>query len=219
MASYATTDQLRIRIQQRSPPTVDQLNSMEEIIEASSRAIDRFCKRVEEFGSDLVASVKYFTADGSTFLRVPQFLEVDEVAVKTSATAAVYTVWTKESAYLAGDGDWHAAHGDPENPTFGPPGDLILVSPNGSYAAFPDGAGAPVVMITAIWGATGAVPADIREACLMQAAMWLKKFQGSMASELGPLDFAAIKYRRGLDSGVKQILIDGGWVTPLYGGA
>jgi len=40
-----------------------------------------------------------------------------------------------------------------------------------------------------------------------------------MASELGPVDFAQIKYRRGLDSGVKQILIDGGWITPLYGGA
>lgn len=219
MASYATVDQLRIRTQMLSTPSADQLTMMEEIVEAASRAIDRFCKRNEEFGSSWVASVKYFTADGKSYLRVPTFLEIDEVAVKDSITATTYTVWTKESSYLAGDGDWYAAHGDPENPSFEPPGDLILVSPSGTYSVFPDGEGAPVIKVTAVWGATSGVPADIREACLMQSARWLKQFQGSMSTELGTVDLGAVQYRRRLTSDVCQILIEGCWVLPLYGGA
>lgn len=219
MASYATVDQLRIRTQMLSVPSPDQLTMLEEIIEAASRAIDRYCKRDEEFGSSWAASVKYFTADGKSYLRIPTFLEVDEVAVKSSITAMTYTVWTKESSYLAGDGDWYAAHGDPENPDFTPPGDLIIVSPTGSYAVFPDGEGAPVIMVTAIWGATGGIPADIREACLMQSARWLKQLQGSMSTELGTVDLGTIQYRRALASDVRQLLVDGCWVLPLYGGA
>lgn len=219
MASYATVDQLRIRTQILSVPSADQLTMMEEIIEAASRAIDRFCRRETEFVEALVASVQYFTADGKSYLRVPLFLEIDEVAVKTSSTATEYTVWDPESAYMAGDGDWYAAHGDPSNPVFGPPGNLILVSPTGSYSVFPDGEGAPVIKVTAVWGFSDAVPADIREACLMQAARWLKQFQGSMSTELGTVDLGAIQYRRRLSSDVCQILIDGCWMLPLYGGA
>jgi len=192
---------------------------LEEIIEAASRAIDRFCKRDEEFGSTWVASVKYFTADGKTYLRIPTFLEVDEVAVKDSVSATTFTVWDKESSYLAGDGDWYAAHGDPESPNFEPPGDLILVSPTGNYSVFLDGDGAPVVKVTGVWGATGGVPADIREACLMQSARWVKQFQGAMSTELGTVDLGTLQYRRSLSSDVRDLLVEGCWVLPLYGGA
>lgn len=220
MAAYATTDQLRIRIQMHSTPTAAQLTMLEELIEGASRSIDRTCHRDDdEFAAPGLAAVKYFTANGKDYIRVPQFLSVDEVAVKTSRTATEFTIWDAESSYLAGDGDWYAAQGDPDNPTFEPPGNLIMVSPTGSYSVFPDGEGAPVIMVTAVWSSLDAVPADIREATLMQAAIWFKQFQGSMSSELGSVDLGTIVYRRGLSSAVKQLLIDGCWVLPLYGGA
>jgi hypothetical protein len=217
--SYGTVAQLAARTNLLGALTIAQELTMEEILEAASRTIDRFCKRDEEFGSSSVSSIKYFTADGKSYLRIPTFLEIDEIAVKASITATEFTVWTKESSYLAGDGDWYAAHGDPTNPSFEPPGDLIMVSPMGSYSVFPDGEGAPVIKVTAVWGFSDQVPADIREACLMQAARWIKQFQGSMSTELGSVDLGAIQYRRRLSSDVCQILIDGCWVLPLYGGA
>ena len=219
MASYATVDQLRIRTQILSTPSAAQLTMLEEIIEAASRAIDRYCRRDEEFVSSWVPSVKYFTADGKAYLRIPTFLDVDEVAVKGSISATTFTVWDKETSYLAGDGDWYGAHGDPDNPVFGPPGNLIIVSPTGNYSVFLDGEGAPVVKVTAVWGFSDAVPADIREATLMQAARWMKQFQGSMSTELGTVDLGTIQYRRNLASDVRQLLVDGCWVLPLYGGA
>ena len=162
----------------------------------------------------------YFPAGGKAYLQIPSCTEITEVAVKATLTDTAYTAWTTPTTPLAGDGDWIPCTGDPSEPTFNKlPYTLIITDPNGDYTYFLDGGPRPVIMITARWGSTAAIPADIREACLMQAAIWLKKFQGSMASELGPVDFANIKFRRGLDSGVKQILVDGGWIVPLYGGA
>jgi len=159
--AYGTVDQLKLRIQISSTSSADQVTMMEEILEAASRAIDRYCRREAGFGNCGVASVKYFTANGKFYIRIPTFLSVSEVAVKTSIAATTFTVWTKETTYLAGDGDWYAARGDPTNPNFESPYDLIIVSPMGSYSVFPDGAGAPVVKVTAVWGATGGAPADI----------------------------------------------------------
>lgn len=219
MTVYATTDQLRIRIQQLSTPSVDQLTMMEELLEASSRAIDNFCKRSEGFAS-VVAEAKYFTATGEAYLRIPMCTEVWEVAVKSSKTATTYTAWTTPTTDMAGDGDWIPARDDPDKPTFGQsPYNLLVIDLNGAYSVFLDGEGAPVVMVTATWGSPSTVPADIREACLMQAAIWLKQFQGAMSSELGTRDLGTIRYKRSLDNNIRHILVDGGWVLPLYGGA
>jgi len=216
MASYATTDQLRIRIQQLTTPTADELTMMEEILEAASRSIDRMCNRSFEIAP---LEAKYFTARGEQYLRIPECTEISEVAVKASKTATTYTTWTTPTTPMAGDGDWIPCAGSPDNPVFGQiPYTLIILDPNGSYSYFIDGDGAPVVMVTARWGSSASVPADIREACLMQAAIWFKQFQGAMSVELGTANLGQILYRRNLSSGVKQILIDGGWVLPLYGG-
>jgi len=220
MAVYGTTDQLRIRIQQLSTPTADQLALMEEVLEGASRAIDRICRRSESGFTSGVAAVQVFSAGGKAYLRIPECVEIWEVAVKASRAATTYTVWTAPTAALAGDGDWIPCTGDPDAPTFNQiPYTLVIIDPNGDYTYFPDGAGAPMVKVTAEWGSTETVPADIREACLMQAARWLKQFQGSMSTDLGSPDLGRIMYRRNLDSAVKQILTDGGWILPLYGGA
>lgn len=219
MASYATTDQLRIRIQQLSTPSADQLTMMEEILEGASRVIDRFCHREDNAFAATSIESRYFTADGKSYLHIPTCTEILEVAVKTSKTATTYEIWASPTTDMAGDGDWIPARGDPSNPVYGqPPYNLLVIDLNGDYAVFLDGEGAPVVKITAQWGSPSTVPADIRTACLMQAAIWLKQFQGAMSSELGSGDLGVIVYRRRLDNNIKQILVDGGWVLPLYGG-
>jgi len=217
---YGTVEQLKIRIQVSSTPTADQITMMEEILEAASRSIDNICRRPEGFQAATPAEARYFAAGGEAFLRIPSCTEITAVAAKTSKTDTTYTAWVTPTTPMAGDGDWIPCTGDSAKPSFNKvPYTLIILDPNGEYTYFPDGGHAPVIMVTARWGLTAAVPADIREACLMQAAIWFKRFQGSMSSELGTLDLGEVKYRRGLSSGVKQILIEGGWVLPLYGGA
>jgi len=121
---------------------------------------------------------------------------------------------------MAGDGDWIPCRGDVDNPIFNqPPYDLLVIDPNGDYSTFLDSDGLPVVKVEATWSSQSEIPADIREATLMQAAIWMKQYQGGMSSELGTINFGRILYRRELSQGVKQILVDGGWMIPLYGGA
>lgn len=220
MAAYATTAQLRMRIQQISAPTAAQLTMMGELLDAASRSIDRVCKKDDDAYLGVgAATPMYFAAIGESYLRVPPFTSVTEVAAKANLATSVYTAWTSESAFMAGDGDWFPAGGDPTNPTFGVSGDLIIIDQNGTYSTFLDSDGAPVVRVTAQWGSLSGVPDDIREATLMQAAIWFKQFQGGMSSELGTYDLGTIVYKRSLSSAVKQLLVEGCWVLPLYGGA
>lgn len=221
MASYATTDQVRIRMQQTAAISVDETTMLEEIIEAASRLIDRTCRVVDDaFQAVGAASAMYFTAFGESFLRIPECTSVTGVAVKVSRTSTTYTDWDTPTTPMAGDGDWIPCRGDPEDPTFlTTPYNLLIVDvANGDYSIFADGDGDPTVRITAVWGTESGVPADIREACCMQSIKWFKKFQGAQASELGTDEFGVIQYGRGLSSEVLKILKDGHRIVPLYGG-
>lgn len=221
MGSYATTDQYLIRSNTLTVPSADQLTMLEELIEAASRAIDSACRRgMNAFEAVGAGAAKYFTAGGEAFLRIPSCSAITEVAVKASLTATTYTAWATPTTPMAGDGDWIPCRGGPESPTFGvEPYNLLIVDLNGEFSLFLDGAGAPVVKITASWGTESGVPAEIREFTLMQAVLWAKSYEGSGADETGSIDFGRITIRRALSKQVRDGLIDGGWVLPLYGGA
>jgi len=221
MANYATTDQLIIRVNMLTAPTADQLTMLEELIEAASRAIDSACRRGENAFEAVGAGVaKYFTAFGEAFLRIPSCSTITEVAVKASLTATSYTAWVTPTTPMAGDGDWIPCRGEAGDPSFDTePYNLLIIDLNGDYSVFLDGDGAPVVKITASWGTETGVPAEIREFTLMQAALWAKSYEGSGADETGSIDFGRITIRRALSKQVRDGLVDGGWVLPLYGGA
>lgn len=221
MASYATTDQWIIRTNMRTVPTAAQLAMMDELLEAASRTIDHACMRSENaFSAAVGATEKYFTAEGEPWLRIPYCAGITEVAVKASLTATVYAAWVTPTTPMAGDGDWIPCRGVAESPEFGvEPYNLLIVDLNGDFATFLDGDGAPVVKITAEWATETAVPAEIREFTIMQAAMWAKSFEGEQADELGSDEFGVIKIRRALSKSVRDGLLAGGWILPLYGGA
>ncbi len=220
MARYGTVDQLKTRAQITAVLTGDETTMLEEILDASSRAIDRACKQVDDgFAVPTVASLKYLTAYGESFLRIPPNIAITTVSVKASRTATTYVDWDTPTTVMAGDGDWIPARGDAQDPTYATlPYNLLIIDRNGDYTRFLDGGDAPVVKILATWGSQSVAPADVREACLMQAEMWFKQEQGAMAATLGNFEFGQIKYRRGLNKTVLNLLISGGWIPPLYGG-
>jgi len=221
MANYATTDQLIIRVNMLTAPSAAELAYLEELLEAASRAIDHACGRDDNaFSAAAGATARYFTADGESWLRIPSCSGIAEVAVKASLTATVYTAWTTPTTPMAGDGDWIPCRGEASGPEFGvEPYNLLITDLNGEYASFLDGAGAPVVKITAEWAVGVAVPSEIRELTIMQTAMWAKSYEGSQADELGSAEFGVIKIRRTLSKSVRDGLDDGHWILPLYGGA
>ena len=63
---------------------------------------------------------------------------------------------------------------------------------------------------------------DVREACLAETAILMKRFEGAMASTLGSRDLGALIMRikqSALSADVKSFLVDGRHVRPLYGGS
>lgn len=219
MARYATTDEMTIRMQLQSTPTADELAMLNQIIDAVSRSIDRTCGMPEDgFLAIDEATTRYFVGYGETYLRIPRCVEIEAVSVKESLSADTYTAWVTPTTPMAGDGDWVPATGDGDRPTYGVlPYTLLVIDTNGDHPSFLDSDNVPTVEVTAFWGYSDVVPADIREACLMQSIRWFKKFQAAMAVRGATAELGQIIYRKALDSDVRQILIEGGWIVPFYG--
>jgi len=219
MTVYGTVSELKIRIQIDSVMTAAQDAMLLEILTAASKSLDQFCNRERDgFQALTVATARHFVGKGEAWLRIPECVEVTSVAVKASVTATTYTAWSTPTTAMAGDGDWIPAAGSHLYPTYDRlPYTLLLVDVNSEYSYFLGSNATPVITVTAKWGPSVAIPTDIREACLMQSAKMYKRFQASAGRSTGSIDFAKISYQRGLDQLVKQVLIDGGWVVPLYG--
>jgi len=218
MTVYATVAELKSRIQITSTLTEAQEDLLSDLLTAASKNLDEVCNRPDGFQALTTATARYFVGNGKVYLRIHECVEVEEVAVKASLTATTYTVWNAPTSAMAGDGDWIPCTGLTCRPKFNSiPYTLLLVDINGDESYFLNSETTPVIKITAKWGPSVEIPTDIREACLMQAARWYKRFQASAGRSLGTADFAKIEYQRNLDSCVKQILVDGGWMIPLYG--
>jgi len=219
MTVYGTVEELKIRIQLDATLTAAQEAMLLAILTAASKNLDEVCNRERDgFQALTAAAARYFVGKGESYLRISECVEIAEVAVKASVTATTYTAWTTPTTMMAGDGDWIPASGNALQPTYGRlPYTLILVDPNSDYNYFLDSNAAPVIKVTAKWGPSVAIPSDIREATLMQAAKWYKRFQASASYSTGTVDFGKVSYQRSMDSAVRQILIDGGWIVPLYG--
>jgi len=223
MVAYATVDQLSVRTDLTAGTlSVDQIATYEEILEAISRKIDNFCRRPDGFVASAADVIRYFEGNGKASIRISECTSVTSVAVKDAYTDTTYVDWTSPSDTLAGDGDWYLAAGSISRPIFNrTPYTLLLIDPNGDYAIFTKGYKLVTVKLTAKFGYAVVVPPDIREACLAQAILLIKRYQGAMSSDLASDDLGvlAMKIRQSaLSRDVQDLLVQGGWSLPLYGG-
>lgn len=234
---YATTAELRARINKTSNADDATLTA---IIAAAGRNIDTACGQYrpghEFFLADTVASARVYAGTGLSFQWIDPCITVSTVAVKDSYTDTAYTAWAAA--------DWIAASGSYQHPDFNDvPYSMLLVAPGGDYSVFTSGrvGGAahfdpifalseasyvprggigpavPTVQVTARWGYSATVPPDIREACLMQAARWWKRFESAFSDTLASGEMGQLLYRQSLDPDIRRILVDGRYVKPAIG--
>nr|NIQ88963.1 hypothetical protein [Deltaproteobacteria bacterium] len=204
-------------------------------IEGASRAIDNFCNRPDGFEAADNFTARFYSGTGRAFLLIDECVEISEVAVKDSVTDTAYTAWDTPTTMLAGDGDWIPFSGDRENPDFNSlPYDSLMVDPNGDESVFTSGdftdpfarttqritstgRMVPTVRVTAKWGYSINVPDSIKEACIMQASIWYKRLEGSMASNLANLELGELELFKTLDPAVELILRLGRYIRPATG--
>jgi len=223
MTAYGTTAQLIARIQVDSGDiTAAQEATLDALLEAISRKIDNFTRRPSGYIAEVAPSTKYLIGSGKSWMRIPECIAISTVAVKASYTDTDYVDWETATSTYAGDGDWMPARGTYQHPIFDKtPYTMLVIDPNGDYSVFYKSYGIPNIQVSARWGYAAEVPSDIREACLAQVTILWKRFQGSMATTLGSQDLGTIAARirdAAFTRDVKELLIDSGWVLPLYGG-
>lgn len=228
--AYATVAELRADINLTS---TDDDSTLARLLDSASGAIDRFCNRPDGFVAPSAATYRYYVGDGSACQRIDECVAISEVAVKDASTDTTYTAWDSPTTNMAGDGDWMAFSGEREAPNYNDlPYTGLMVDPNGDYAVFTSGtyvglrgfppAGTtrrnlPTVRVNARWGYALAVPAAIKEACIMQVARWYKRLQSSMADTMASGELGMLMYRQELDPDIKHILVGGRYVRPAIG--
>ena len=222
-AAYATVIEARMDVDLRS---ITNDLSVARALDGAARTIDQFCGRPEGFFADVTANAKYYNGRGRSHLYIDECVEITEVAVKDSASDTTYVAWNSPTTALAGDGDWVACTGDPDDPEYNLfPWTLLIVDPNGDESIFIDGAignrggrarapGAPTVRVTARWGYSATIPDDIKTANIMQAARWYKRLQGGMSDTLASADIGQLMFRQVIDPDVALILVQGRYVVP-----
>jgi len=220
--SYATSAELRPQINKLS--TADD-GVLTMLLSAAETTINGFCNRPDGFVALTTAAARVYAGSGKPYLFIDENVSITLVEVKDSPTDTTYTSWATT--------DWIPFRGDPEDPNFnGLPYTAIMADPTGDYSIFYSGSfvtrggfrpstdinrGVPTVRITAKWGYSVAVPADIKQACLMQSARWYKRMEGAMSDALASAEMGTLLYRQVLDPDIKMILVNGRYVKPAVG--
>lgn len=232
MPAYATLEMLKGSMQKTDDG--DDVILLR-ILDGAERKINRLCNRPDGFLADEDASARYYKGSGKAYQLIDECVEITEVAVKDSLTDEDYEAWTSPSANMAGDGDWFAGTGDPDDPDFNSlPYTILFVDMNGDQSWFTGEtpelrrrgrnvrglslvARMPSVRVTAKWGYSVLVPDDIRQATIMQSARWYKRLQSAMADTLASADLGGLLYQQQLDPDIAGILLDGRYVKPATG--
>ena len=222
MADYCTVAELKLAMNKVTNPDDTVLAST---ITAVSRAIDSACNRPDGFIAELddYESTRYYPGTGKPYQWIDECVAVDGVWVKDSATDEEneYVAWVVGTLGATLGADVFPASGDPKLPDFVTmPYTLLVVGPNGDYGLFTKSSGGfpvPTVKVTARWGYAVSVPAQIKQATIMQAARWYQLVQGALARALASPDMGVMTYPGKLDPDVEFILKAGRFVKPVVG--
>lgn len=222
MTNYTTAEQLRAHINMNDASKDATLLL---IVAAASEAIDHFCNRPDGFVASASATARVFAGSGTAVQRIDECVAVTSVAVKDAPDDSSYVAWAST--------DWLPFSGDPEAPNFNRvPYDFLMVTAGGDYDHFTSGyyggikgfkptvnAGrsTPTVQVTARWGYAEAIPAIVRQACIIHAARLYKRGEGAFADTLASPDFGTMLYTQPLDPDVKALLEQGRMKRPSIG--
>ena len=215
--AYCTIAELRTQIdlnETESGPASDA--ALELIINAVTAAFNVYCNRPDGFVASETATARTFAGQGDPWLYIDECAAITSVAVKDSPSDDDYTAWAAD--------DWIAFTGGHDYPDYNStPYNGLIVDPDGTggYAVFtsgrfgysrgfrPTGTGVrvkPTVQVTAKWGYSLTVPADIRQACITESARWFKQGEGAWGDALASADLGKLMHVADLSPTVKRLL-------------
>src|SRR3990167_5571305 len=223
--AYATLAELKPRVNIESTD-ITRDTVLTALLSAAESAINGYCNRPDGFEADSTASARFYPGSGKSYQWIDECVEVSAVAVKDSASDEEnqYTAWTVGTIVTTTGADVFPATGDPEYPEFTrTPYTLLVMGANGDYSIFPTGQfrtrggfrpgtdsvrGVPVLKVTSKWGHSIIVPANVKEAAIVQASRWFKRGQSAWADATVNSDFGILLYRKSLDPDLQAMLME-----------
>lgn len=227
MASYATPAELRaIGLGGKTATTGPSTDANLQIaLDAATDAINGLCNRPDGFTAISIATSRVYNGSGTAFQWIDECTSISLVEVKNSPSDSTYVAWSAS--------DWIPFSGDPKYPDFNRlPYTALMVAPNGTYAHFVSGSfvtwpsnppestttrGAPTVRVTATWGYAAIAPARVKQACIAQAARWVKRGEGAWNDALASANMGTLLYTKELDPDVAMMLVKARLVRPAIG--
>ncbi len=219
MTSYATPAELRaIGLGGKTATTGPSTDANLQIaLDAATDAINAVCNRPDGFISLSVATARTYTGSGEAYQWIDECTAITLVEVKESPTDTAYVAWAAS--------DWLPFSGDPKYPDFNSlPYNGLMVVPDATYSHFIKGSfppnrspATPTVRVTAKWGYSVAAPARVKQACIAQAARWVKRGEGAWNDALASANMGTLLYLKEIDPDIKTMLVNARLVKPAIG--
>ena len=167
MADYATTAELKADVP--DSPLFDPADESYDVvlgkmITAASRLIDKYVGGFENcFYPSTDTATRYYDGNGEDALWIDPLLSLTSLAVSESGgrAASDYTTWTLNTDFYT-----YPYHTTPYEK-------LIVDNDAGSKGTF--GTTRKGVKIVGVWGYSSTPPADVKQACKIQAMRWFMR--------------------------------------------
>jgi len=169
---------------------------LSQLANAASRAIDRYTGRAPGAYYADVPSVRYIDGSGTPRLWIGELAAAPaQVWVAESGDGSSYVPWD-DTEYICWPYD-ALERGEPYLRL-----DIDLLNgTKGIWYAYPR-----AVKISGQWGYSAYPPADVKQACLIQAIRWFKRSQQAYRDIGGIVDLGQLQYVQALDPEVAQLL-------------
>lgn len=187
---YSDVSTWTARYWKAASPNLPTTATVEQIIEAASRAIDGYCRRVFYTTGSAPSSysTRYFTAASSGVCKVTDLLTISAISLDAGDYTYGVTLATTDYVTMPGIDGW--------------PTTWIEAAPLGNYR-FPSHSKG--VKIAGIWGFATAIPKPIVEACLIQSNRWYSRMTNPYGTAGGNEGVPTINIAR-LDPDIESTL-------------
>jgi hypothetical protein len=201
MADYVTVEEVKADVPDSplfdiNDSTYDEV--LGNMITAASRLIDKAVGGwANYFYPTTDSQTRYFDGSGSEVQYIDPAVSITSVAVSGSGRAVTdYTAWTADSDYFVAPYN-HTAIGYPIT-------NLVVDNDSGSKGTW--GKTKKGVKVTGIFGWSLTPPADVEQACKIQAVRWfMRAKQGYQDAAANP-NLGEMVYMQELDPDVKMLL-------------
>ena len=202
MADYVTVSEIKADIP--DSPLFDVTDStydsvLGNMVTAASRLIDRYVGGWDNFFYPTTdAQTRYFDGSGEEQQYIDPMVSLTSVAVSESGGRAVsdYTTWTNDTDFFVSPYNY-ASIGMPIM-------SLVIDNDAGSKGTW--GTTRKGVKVTGVFGWSATPPADIEQACKIQAVRWFMRAKQGYQDAGANQNLGEMYYMKELDPDVKTIL-------------